>query len=268
MICTVCGNKTKFNVSLCDKCYRVKFNSPEQKKCSKCGELFSSKLFRRDQSKSDGLYSSCIYCCRDRRKTKPFKPGNRQPRFCEICGNPFIPSYYQLRHGHGMFCSNACKNVGKSGKRSANWKDSTKARGYVCVHEHSTAPMRRLHRLVMEKHIGRKLTSSDVVHHINLIKDDNSISNLLLCNRSEHRKIHFSLESLVAQLMSRGMLFFDHKTSSYRLLAAQAAHNSTTPAGQSVAQNSLGIASSTVDRPSITISQAGELRSASNLIAV
>jgi hypothetical protein len=53
-----------------------------------------------------------------------------------------------------------------------------------------------------------------------------------------------------------------------RLLADQSAHNSIAPAGQSVARNSLGLESSAVELPSITTSQAGELRSASNLIAV
>lgn len=46
------------------------------------------------------------------------------------------------------------------------------------------------HRLVMEKHLGRKLTSEDIVHHIDGNKLNNDISNLCLTTRADHIEEH------------------------------------------------------------------------------
>lgn len=46
------------------------------------------------------------------------------------------------------------------------------------------------HRLVMEKHLKRLLSKEELVHHIDEDKQNNSIENLELTNRSEHRSIH------------------------------------------------------------------------------
>lgn len=46
------------------------------------------------------------------------------------------------------------------------------------------------HRIIVERAIGRKLSSKELVHHDNEIKTDNNIENLKLTNRSEHAKHH------------------------------------------------------------------------------
>lgn len=49
-----------------------------------------------------------------------------------------------------------------------------------------------LHRWIMEKHLGRKLSRNEVVHHINGDPQDNRIENLKLMNQSEHMKLEIT----------------------------------------------------------------------------
>jgi len=53
------------------------------------------------------------------------------------------------------------------------------ARGYV-----------RLHRLIMEKHLGRFLRPDELVHHINEKTLDNRIENLQVMTKQDHVKLH------------------------------------------------------------------------------
>lgn len=74
-----------------------------------------------------------------------------------------------------------------SGNKSKFWKGGVyKGKsGYVLKES------KYEHRLVMEKSIGRKLTSIEVVHHIDKNRSNNKIENLMLFpNQSEHLKYH------------------------------------------------------------------------------
>lgn len=66
------------------------------------------------------------------------------------------------------------------------------------------------HRFNMENYLGVALKKSDIVHHLNGVKSDNRIKNLLLCvSSSEHTKIHKRMEFLVEELIEQGEVYYD-----------------------------------------------------------
>lgn len=82
------------------------------------------------------------------------------------------------------------------GKNNGNWKGGKiiSSDGYVLIrkpsHPRAKSGYVFEHILVMEKHIGRCLCFSEVVHHINFIRSDNRIENLELMTNSQHITFH------------------------------------------------------------------------------
>lgn len=108
-------------------------------------------------------------------------------KICSVCSMHFHvkPSHIGIR----KTCSRKCANILKStytGEKSATWKG-----GHVSYQGYKIINQKYEHRSVMERKLGRKLASHEIVHHIDHDKTNNHPDNLEILTRSEHIGRHF-----------------------------------------------------------------------------
>jgi len=86
----------------------------------------------------------------------------------------------------------------QSGSKNPSWKGGRiiSSEGYVWIKTINHPYKNKQgyvseHRLVMEEKIGRYLEKDEVVHHINGIKNDNTIENLVIMSHQQHGTEHW-----------------------------------------------------------------------------
>jgi len=119
-------------------------------------------------------------------------------RKCKDCGDIIVYNSrqaYWTANKHNYSC-NPCGHIkrGKAqlGANNPSWKGGVRYSndGYKTIYQ-GYKKYKLEHRIVMEENMGRLLLPEEVVHHINGIKDDNRIENLMLFNsQSDHAKYH------------------------------------------------------------------------------
>ena len=77
----------------------------------------------------------------------------------------------------------------------------------------------------MEEYLGRKLKSWETVHHIDMAKLNNDISNLWLCTAKTHHQAHSSYNEICSQLMLNFNKYagieFDRELGKYYLIEGE-----------------------------------------------
>lgn len=142
---------------------------------------------------------------------------------CGKCGIAcLVTKDYGLRNKR-RFCSADCQYAMNSGEHSSNWVGGRKKKtsGHILIYapDHPSAVKKFVpeHRLIIESHLNRYLSSDEFVHHVNGIKDDNRISNLCVCTAAEHTIAHNSLIPLLLPLLESGAIRFDFEQKKYVL---------------------------------------------------
>lgn len=123
----------------------------------------------------------------------PWNKGNvtRYDYVCAECHKPF-----QSKLKEAKFCSRACYAQGNAGTKSIFWKGGALYSGGARTKYRFTAAngkIVRIHRAIMEAHVGRPLHRTERVHHIDGNGENNAISNLHLfhceaCHQHHHRQ--------------------------------------------------------------------------------
>ncbi len=118
---------------------------------------------------------------------------------CDQCGDERWTRLY-FKKDYFLLCKRCgIKNNIPRMEKHPNWKGGYKKEGYFVVTLKPNSPYISMaskkdrsikeHRLIMAQHLGRMLLPSEVVHHINGIKDDNRIENLELYSPGKHTKM-------------------------------------------------------------------------------
>lgn len=131
--------------------------------CVVCEKAFSVPAYRKNAK----------FCSIDCRKS------TKKVENCDHCGEQVVRSPSKVAKGQKLnFCNMTCKTA-----YMRNLPGSVLKTGYVV--KNIDGKSHKVHRLLMEEQLGRKLFKHETIHHKNGIRFDNRIENLELWSKSQ-----------------------------------------------------------------------------------
>ena len=143
---------------------------------------------------------------------------------CDVCGNT-CPKRLDSKPTR-TYCTLEChgimqRTMNKRTIYKEGWRVKASYYGYVVKriwNDIYKGEWVTQHRYNMEQYLGRKLLKTEIVHHIDMDKTNNDISNLWYCTKSQHKIARNSFNILCALGMKKPIQFkFNRKTGKYYL---------------------------------------------------
>ena len=165
------------------------------------------------------IWSACENCRKERWVI--YANGLSQTKLCLLCATRTDEHRQKMRaHQLGRHLSPETRekmSIAQRGEKGHHWKGGRigDGHGYIYIWVTPDSPFLpmgvmvskrgrtwggyiREHRLVMAKQVGRCLLKSEMVHHLNGIRDDNRFENLALVSVKSHPK-----KTFIKQLQGR-----------------------------------------------------------------
>lgn len=158
-------------------------------KCKICG-----KVFNRSYKKAGTCSHKCGAISQSMKLSGIKIPKERKIRISRTCRKNGVGKWMLGRKANPKFLKMA-KN--QKGANSPSWKGGKYTKnGYIFITNHNHPNVRDNgyileHRLIVEKYLKRFITNKEVTHHVNKIRHDNRVENLMVFSgTSAHQKFH------------------------------------------------------------------------------
>jgi len=195
--CEHCGKISIKNIKQAEKsnhhfCSMKCRNESKPIKKVKCICLNCGKKFEKIYARWIGVKKH--FCCRSCHTAWRNENTVKTDYHCDFCNKLFQIYPHRLKDNKNHFCNMECsaKWISKYQIREncVHWRGGRhkSTDGYIYINISDKGRRRMEHRLIMEKHLGRKLSKKEEIHHINGIRDDNRLENLCVVDVSKHEK--------------------------------------------------------------------------------